>query len=67
MEKEEFPAAGAPAAPGARERQQRHPEEGDDVPFPEGEPAESVEECGHEGVLPVSRECFRARWISPTT
>ena len=31
--------------------QQRHPYEGDDAAAPESEPAESVEEGGHEGVL----------------
>ncbi|MGX1029984.1 hypothetical protein RKD38_004665 [Streptomyces ambofaciens] len=67
MEKEELPAGGALARADAGERQQGHPDQGDEVSSAEGEPAEFVEERGHEGVLPVRSWIFRAGGIGPTT
>ncbi|CAM5434603.1 hypothetical protein SALBM311S_04732 [Streptomyces alboniger] len=49
----------------AREGQQGDPYQGDEMPSPEGEPAEFVQERGHEGVSRSGRGLFWAGVISP--
>ena len=68
MEKEAGARGGRAGGADAGERQQGHPDQGDEVASPEGEPAEFVEESGHEGVLPVrSWGASGQGMTSPTT